>query len=188
MPPDKPPGTAPGTEFGVLPLYTRETNPGYVSENYVWPFFGYTERTLPYRYSEKRYLWPFFVQGHGDDRLVNRWGPFFTHSNIKGTDSTWVGWPLWHHTKWVDGDIHQSKTQFFYFIYWSLVQTSVPHPSVAPAYKRHIWPIVSIWDNGAGSRQVQVPSPIEVFFPDNPEMRETWTPLFSVYRLSLIHI
>jgi len=180
--PDAPEGAAPGTEFGFLPFYTRETAPGMISENYLWPFFGYTERTLPYRYSERRYFWPFFVQGHGDDRLVNRWGPFYTHSDIKGTDTTWVGWPLWHRKTWVDGDIRQTKTQFFYFVYWSLDEASVSRPAAAPAYKRHLWPLLSVWDNGAGSRQVQFPSPLEVFFPDNPDMRETWTPLFSIYR------
>jgi hypothetical protein len=182
VPPDSPEGTAPATEVGFLPFYTRERSPEAVSENYAWPFFGYTERTSPYRYSERRYFWPFLVHGHGTDRVVDRWGPFFTHSNIKGTDSTWIGWPFWHRTQWDDGDIHQSKTQFFYFLYWSLDQTSVPHPSVAPAYKRHIWPLVSIWDNGAGSRQVQILSPTEVFFPDNQDMRESWSPLFAIYR------
>jgi hypothetical protein len=179
-----PEGTAPGTEVGFLPFFTRETGPGLVSENFVWPFFGYTERTIPYRYSEKRYFWPFFVQGKGDDRLVDRWGPFYTHSSIKGEDTTWVGWPFWHQKKWVDGDIAQRKTQFFYFLFWSLDQSSVSRPSIAPAYKRHIWPVVSIWDNGAGSKQVQVPSLFEVFFPDNAEIRENWTPLFSLYRYS----
>ena len=131
-------GSVPGTEFGFLPFYTRETSAGYLSENFAWPFFGFTERTFPYRYSEKRYLWPFFVQGRGDDRLVNRWGPFYTHSNIKGSDSTWVGWPFWHNTTFTDGDITQSKTQFFYFVYWSLTETSASRPALAPAYKRHI--------------------------------------------------
>ena len=168
--------------MGFLPFYTRETAPGYVSENYLWPFFGYTERTIPYRYSEQRYFWPFFVQGRGDDRVVDRWGPFYTHSNIKGTDSTWVGWPFWHQTKFADGDIAQKKTQFFYFLYWSLDEQSVSRPNAAHAYKRHVWPLVSLWDNGAGSRQMQVPSPLEVFFPDNPDMRETWSPLFALYR------
>jgi hypothetical protein len=185
-PPSAPAGTAPGTEFGFLPFYTREANPGYVSENYLWPFFGYTERTSPYRYSERRYFWPFFVQGKGDtpgqERLLNRWGPFYTYSFDQGADSTWVGWPLWHRKRWVDGDIHQSKTQFFYFLYWSLDQTSVSHPWLAPAYKRHLWPLVSIWDNGAGRRQVEIPSLTEVFFPDNPDVRASWAPLFSVFR------
>jgi hypothetical protein len=180
--PDASSGTAPGTEFGVIPLYTREKAPGMISENYLWPFFGYTERTLPYRYSERRYFWPFFVQGRGDDRVVDRWGPLYTYSNSKGSDSRWIVWPLWHRQTWVDADILQSRTQFFYFLYWSLDQTSVSRPSLAPAYKRHVWPLVSIWDNGAGSRQVQVPSPFEVFFPDNPDVRETWTPLAAIYR------
>ncbi len=180
--PDAPETDAPGTEFGFLPFYTREKSPGVISENYLWPFFGYTERTIPYRYSERRYFWPFLLQGRGDDRVLNRWGPFYTYSNTKGTDSRWIVWPLWHRRTWVDADIAQSKTQFFYFVYWSLDQTSVSRPSLAPAYKRHFWPLVSIWDNGAGSRQLQFPSPLEVFFTDNPDIRETWTPLFSIYR------
>jgi hypothetical protein len=182
VPPDSPDGTAPGTEVGFLPFYTKEASPGVVSENYLWPFFGYTERTAPYRYSERRYFWPFLVQGTGDDRVVNRWGPFYTHSVIKGTDTTWIGWPFWHQKTFTDGGITQVKTQFFYFLYWSLDETIAARPSAAPAYKRHVWPLVSIWDNGAGSRQVQFPSLTEVFFPDNPDMRETWAPLFSIYR------
>ena len=180
--PDVPEGTAPSTQVGILPLYTRERGPGVVSENYLWPFFGYTERTAPYSYSERRYFWPFLLQGRGDDRVLNRWGPFYTYSNTKGADSRWVMWPLWHRRTWADDDTAQSKTQFFYFLYWSLDQTSVSRPSIAPAYKRHIWPVLSIWDNGAGSRQLQFPSPLEVFFPDNPDVRETWSPLFSIYR------
>jgi hypothetical protein len=180
--PTAPANSPPGTEFGFLPFFTRETAPGMLDENWVWPFFGFTERTIPYRYSEQRYLWPFFVQGRGDDRLVDRWGPFYTHSNIKGDDSKWIFWPLWHQKKWIDGDIAQTKTQFFYFLYWSLYQKDADRPRVAPAYKRHIWPVVSIWDNGAGSRQIQVPSPIEVFFPSNADMREMWGPLFALYR------
>jgi hypothetical protein len=169
-------------EFGFIPFYTRETAQGFVSVNYGWPFFGYTDQTLPHRYVEKRYFWPFAVQGKGDDRLVDRWGPFYTHSNVDGADSTWVLWPLWHQKKWADDDIAQTKTQFYYFLYWSLYQRSVSRPWIAPAYKRHIWPLFSVWDNGAGSRQLQVLSPIEVFFPSNPDMREVWAPLFSVYR------
>ncbi|HXQ80397.1 MAG TPA: hypothetical protein VN775_03735 [Opitutaceae bacterium] len=181
-PPEAPAGTAPAKQLGFLPFYTREAGPGSVIENYLWPFFGYTERTSPSRYSERRYLWPFLVQGHGDDKAVNRWGPFFTHSYSMGSDSTWIGWPLWHRTTWADGGISQSRTQFFYFLYWSLDQTSVARPSLAPAYKRHIWPLVSIWDNGAGSRQIQMPSLTEVFFPDNPDVRQAWAQLFSIYR------
>jgi hypothetical protein len=180
--PDAPDGSPPSTQLGVLPFYTRETAPGSVSENYLWPFFGYTEATMPARYSERRYFWPFLVQGRGDTRLIDRWGPFYTHSESMGVASTWVMWPLWHRTQWVDGDIGQEKTQFFYFLYSSLDQTSESHPGLQPAYKRHIWPILSIWDNGAGSRQVQFPSPLEVFFPDNPDMRATWSPIFSLYR------
>jgi hypothetical protein len=180
--PTAPEGSPGEAEFGFLPFYTRAKGPGMYDVNYFWPFFGYSDKTLPYRYTETRYFWPFFVQGKGDDRRVNRWGPFYTHSDIKGSDSKWVMWPLWHQKKWIDGDIAQTKTQFFYFIYWDLYQTDADRPMVAPAYKRHLWPLVSIWDNGAGSRQVEVPSLLEVFFPANADIREMWSPLFSFYR------
>src|SRR5580698_8488272 len=85
-----PDGTAPSTQFGFLPFFTKDQGPGVVDENFVWPFFGFTERTSPYRYSEQRYFWPFLVQGRGDDHYVDRWGPFYTHSNVKGMDSKWV--------------------------------------------------------------------------------------------------
>ena len=180
--PDAPEGTAPGKEFGILPLYTRETAPGFIKENYLWPFFGYTERTSPYRYSERRYFWPFLVQGRGDDRDLVHWAPFYTYANTKGDDSRWILWPLWHQLNWADSDTAQSKTQLFYFVYWSLDQRSLSRPGAAHAYKRHYWPLLSVWDNGAGSRQLQFPSLTEVFFPDNPDMREAWSPLFSVFR------
>jgi hypothetical protein len=182
--PDGPKGALPGTQFGFLPFYTRETKAGYRDENVLWPFFGHTERTLPYRYNERRYFWPFLVQGHGDDHELERYAPFYTHSDIRGLESTWVGWPLWHNTTWTDGDVRQSKTQLFYFVYWNLDESLASRPSATHATKMHLWPLVSIWDNGAGSRQVQAPSPIEVFFPDNPDMRETWSPLFALYRRS----
>ena len=82
----------------------------------------------------------------------------------------------------VDSDLVQERTQFFYFLYWSLDQSSASRPALAHAHKTHLWPLLSVWDNGAGSRQVEIPSPIEVFFNSNPDMRATWTPLFSAYR------
>ena len=176
------PGTTPRREIGVLPFYSSEVSPSSVDENYLWPFFGYTETTAPVRYSERRYLWPFLVQGHGDTRTVEHWAPFYTHSVRSGVESTWVLWPLWHRTRWTDGDTAVSKDQFFYFLYWSGDQSSVSRPAAAPAFKRHIWPLLSLWDNGAGSRQLQFPSPLEVFFPDNRPVRVSWTPLFALYR------
>jgi hypothetical protein len=180
--PDAPANTAPARQAGFLPFYTSSTRPGFVDKNFVWPFFGYTERTVPYRYHETRYLWPFAVQGRGDARYVNRWGPFYTHSIMKGVDKTWVLWPAWRQSEWTDDAIAQTKTQFLFFLYWSLEQRSTTNPAAAPAEKTHLWPLFSAWDNGAGRRQFQLFSPLEVFFPSNRQVREAWTPLFALYR------
>lgn len=181
-PDDAPPGTPPTRQHGFIPFYTHERRDGYIDENYVWPFFGYTDRTLPNRYHETRYLWPFLVQGHGDDRLVDRWGPFYTHSIVKGMDKTWVMWPILRRAKWEDPGIAQKRTQFLYLLYWSQEQRSLTNPNAAPADRTHVWPFFSKWDNGAGRRQFQLFSPFDVFFPDNNWVRETWTPLFAIYR------
>ena len=181
-PEDAPPGTSPLRQVGAIPFYTRDQRDGYINENYVWPFFGYTDRTLPNRYHETRYLWPFLVQGRGDDRMINRWAPFYTHSEIKGMDKTWIMWPLLRRATWTDAGVKQTKTQFVYAFYWSLEQRSVTNPKAAPADRTHLWPLYSKWDNGAGRRQFQLFSPFDVFFPNNDHVRETWTPLFAIYR------
>jgi len=172
----------PTVSTGILPFYTRDTAPGYINETYGWPFFGYTHRTQPYRYDERRYFWPFLVQGRGDQRYVNRWGPLYTHSVIKGYDKTWVLWPLFRHAEWQEEKIAQKKDQFLIFVYWSQTQRSLANPDAAPANKTHLWPLFSSWDNGAGRRQVQVLSPFEVFFPTNDIVRQLYTPLFALYR------
>lgn len=180
---DAPAGTPPFHQVGFLPFYTRDQGPGLINENFVWPFFGYTDRSGPVKYHETRYLWPFFVQGRGADHYVNRWGPFYTHSVVKGVDKRWVMWPIFREANWTDdGIVAQRKTQVFYFLYWSLDQRSARNPNVAPAHKTHLWPLYSDWDNGAGRRQFQFLSPFEVFFPTNEKWRETWTPFFTLYR------
>ncbi len=180
--PGSPDDTPAAQEFGALPFYTLSTGPGYRSENYLWPFFGYTDRTESPAYHETRYFWPFLVQGRGDDRYVNRWGPFYTHSIINGYDKTWYLWPLVRHAEWTADGLRQTKNQFGIFLYWSLQQRSPTHPELAPAAVTHVWPLYSTWDDGAGHHQFEFPSPLEVFFPGNEKIRSTWTPFFSLFR------
>ncbi|MBI2498502.1 MAG: hypothetical protein HYV75_11500, partial [Opitutae bacterium] len=172
----------PTVRLGALPFYTRDTGPGFRSESYVWPLFGYTHRIGPDRYDERRYLWPFLVQGRGEQRYVNRWAPLYTHSIARGCDKTWFVWPLFRHAQWQEAGLAQEKDQLLYFVYWSQSQRSLAHPAAAPARKTHLWPLLSMWDNGAGRRQVQFLSPLEVFFPANDPVRQLYTPLFALYR------
>lgn len=172
----------PRVSYGFLPFYTRDTGPGFINENYLWPFFGYTDRTEPQRYHETRYFWPFAVQGRGDQRHVNRWAPFYTHSIVKGYEKTWVMWPLYRRGEWEGDGVAQERHQVLFFLYWSNTQRSLTNPDAAPAYKKHFWPLASVWDNGAGRRQLQLFSPLEVFFPHNEPVRQVYSPLFAVYR------
>jgi hypothetical protein len=179
---DAPAGTPPTRAYAALPFYAHASGPGYRGETYLWPFFGYTDRTAPERYHESRYFWPFFVQGRGTDLFVNRWGPFYTHSVMHGYDKTWIAWPLFKELRWTSEGVAQTKRQLLLFLYWSRVQHSVANPQLPPASITHLWPLVSVWDNGAGRRQWQFPSPLEVFFPGNEKVRAAWTPLFAFVR------
>jgi hypothetical protein len=172
----------PDVKFGVLPFYASDRAPGYTAETWLWPFFGYVDRTAPYRYHARHYFWPFLVQGRGDDRVVNRWAPFYSHSVIKGTDKRWVLWPLWKQVEWREGAVDQTKSQLLFVLYNATVQRSVANPAAAPARKVHVWPLFSAWDNGAGRKQVQALSPFEVFLPHNEPVRWSWSPLFALYR------
>ena len=181
--PDDLPGTLARHDFGMLPFYARSTGPGLVSEDYLWPFFGYTRRTLPTPYRETRYFWPLFVQGRGgDEKLLNRWAPFYSHSLSKGVEKHWFLWPLLRHAEWDDQSLTRERTQFLYFLYWHEQQRLTRRPGAPAANLTHLWPLVSSWDNGAGRSQWQFPSPLEVFFPGNERMRVTWSPFFSLVR------
>lgn len=172
----------PDVKLGFFPFYTRDTGPGYRSESYLGPFFGYTDRTEPKPYHETRYFWPFLVQGRGEARYVNRWGPLYTHSIIKGYDKQWFLWPLFRHAEWQESGVAQTQDRLCFFLYWSLEQRSLANPAAAPARKEHLWPLYSAWDNGAGRKQLQLLSPLEVFFQNNDVVRQLYTPLFALYR------
>jgi len=169
--------------FGVLPFYTREVRPGSISESYLWPFFGYTQQDAPLAaYRETRYLWPLFVQGHGSEHTINRWAPFYSHSVRRGVEKRWFMWPLVKHETWQGQGLVHTKDQFLLFLYSSERQHSAANPNLPAAHKTHLWPLVSTWDNGAGRAQVQLLSPLAVFFPNNEKIRLLYNPLFALYR------
>lgn len=181
-PPDAPKGTAPSTSHGFLPFYAAVRGPAVTSVDYFWPFFGYTDDRGPQPYHETRYFWPFLVQGRGPVEYRNRWGPFYTHSVVNGTDKVWSPFPVLKRQHWQDGALDDSITQVLYFLYWRGEERLATRPTAPPAYKEHIWPFVSVWDNGAGDREWEALSPFEVFFPNNREVRAGWTPFFAVIR------
>ncbi len=172
----------PDVSEGFLPFYATTRNSDFHSETFLWPFFGYMDRVSPVHYHESDYFWPIWVQGRGDDRVVNRWGPFYTHSIVKGVDKTWILWPLWRDKKWDDPPLKQEQRQFFYFIYNETIQRSARNPSLPAARIAHYWPFVSIWDDGAGRKQIQAFSPFEVFFANNTGVRLSYSPIFALYR------
>ncbi len=165
---------------GFLPFYAFTDSDRAKSRTYIWPFFGYTDSQTP-QYFEKRYFWPLLVQRRGDS-YINRWAPVYTHSIRSGVDKTWAMWPIYRHEKKIERDLLHEKTQILYFVYWNLRQSNPQNPEAAPAIKRHLWPIFSHWDNGAGRQQTQVLSPLEVFFPYNDVVRTLYSPLFAIYR------
>lgn len=198
--PEDPPGTPPRRDIGALPFYARSTGPGYINEDFLWPFFGYTSRAAPAprekraglagffdrappgRYHETRYFWPLLVQGRGDEKFVNRWAPFYTHSITKGYHKTWYAWPLVRHARWDDEGVTRERAQFLYFLYWSETQRAAGRAHSPAARLTHVWPLYSAWDDGAGRRQLQIFSPLEVFFPGNEKVRLAWSPILSLAR------
>jgi hypothetical protein len=173
----------PDLKAGFLPFYTTARNAESRSDSFLL-FWGYSDRTAPYRYHQNNYFWPFWVQGRGDQRYINRWGPFYTHSNIKGTEKTWIAWPFWKELTWSDDRLTHTRRSFLFFLYNDTEQRSVSNSSLPAAHKTHYWPFLSVWDNGAGRKQVQAFSPLEVFFPSNENIRLEYTPLFAIYRYS----
>ncbi|TVR48979.1 MAG: hypothetical protein EA425_13375 [Puniceicoccaceae bacterium] len=169
------------TDHGFLPFYSASDAPGMTSRTWVWPFFGYTTIDEP-AWHEQRFLWPLWVRGRGEERHLDRWAPFYTHSVSPHREKRWIAWPLYRHERWEERGLAIDKTQFLYFVYWNMRQESLIDPEAPPAVKSHLWPLASYWDNGAGRRQFQLFSPLEVFFQHNQKVRTLYSPLFSVYR------
>ena len=168
---------------GFLPFYSFSSSPAAESKTYLWPFFGYTLSQEP-EYWEHRYFWPFFVQRRGDSH-INRWAPFYSYSVRAGLEKTWVLWPAYRRTRWMDRDLLVERTQFFYFLYWNMSQIRPESPGDGRVVKRHLWPLFSHWNNAAGRSQTQVLSPFEVFYPSNEIIRWQYSPLFALYRRDL---
>lgn len=167
--------------FGVLPFYTRESRPDYISEIYLWPFFGYTDRQDP-DYHEIRYFWPFLVQGRGERTYVNRWAPVYTHSIRRGIDKKWVLWPLYNERAYMEADLEVRVQRVLYILYWRMTQEHPDFPEAGRASKTHLWPLYSHWNGGDGQEQFQLLSPLQVWFPKNRKVRDLYDPLFALYR------
>ena len=84
-------------------------------------------------------------------------------------------WPLWRSARWEDPGIAQKRDQLLFFVWWSLEQRSLTNPDAAPASKRHLWPLLSTWDNGAGRRQIltrlELPASLPYLFSENNQRR-----------------
>ena len=167
---------------GFLPFYAYEKSPNVRDLSIIWPIWGHRKEHNPI-YEEHRILWPLWVQGRGEERYVNRWAPFYTHSKNKKRclKKTWYLWPFVKELSWKEGDMNIYQEQFLYFVFWSQEQKNCKNLNFF-AKKIHFWPIYSYWEDGHGHKQMQMLSPFEVFFPTNTMVRDIYTPLFALYR------
>lgn len=171
----------PSVRRGFLPFYAYENSAKRFSVTVLWPFFSHIEMRNR-NYVEDQFLWPFFVQGRGECEYINRWAPFYSHSIRRGIDKRWFMWPLLKVQNREECGLYITQQQFLYFIFWRQSQQSIENPCCPQAEKVHLWPLFSYWDNGAGRKQLQFISPLEVFFPTNEVVRNLYSPLFSILR------
>lgn len=175
----------PSIRKGFLPFYAYENSAKKEAITIIWPFFSHIEMHNR-NYIEDQFLWPFFVQGRGENEYVNRWAPFYTHSIRRGTDKRWFLWPLLKIQYREERGVRITQEQLLYFVFWKQRQQSLDNPCAPEAKKMHLWPFYSYWDNGAGQKQFQFFSPLEVFFPENKAVRYLYSPLFAIFRCEQI--
>lgn len=171
----------PHETFGVLPFYASEDAAGLKSRSWLWPFFGYTDR-VQQRYHQSRYLWPLWVVERSERKKLDRWLPFFARTEAPGYRKLWYLWPFLKKERYQQDGRDITKSQVLFFLYWSMQQSHIKTPDSPAAYRKHLWPLFSSWDNGQGRRQFQFLSPFESFFQDDPVIRELYSPLFAFYR------
>ncbi len=172
----------PTTKQGFLPFYAIETSPTVEDVTVIWPFFG--GRTEP-TYDEYRIFWPLFVQGRGKV-FIDRWAPFYTHSIVSGVDKRWYFWPCVKTLSWQEGNLQIDQDQFLFFLLWSQRQRSINGAPHFYAEKTHLWPFYSYWNNGSGTTQFQMLSPLEVFFQNNRAVQGLYSPIFAFYKFQQV--
>lgn len=171
----------PSYRIGFLPFFAYENSARREMTTIIWPFFSHVimhDRN----YVEDQFLWPFFVQGRGECEYVNRCAPFYSHSIRRGIDKRWFLWPLLKIQQWEERGVCVKREQLLYFLFWKQRQWCLSNPCAPEAKKMHLWPFYSYWDNGAGQKQFQFLSPLEVFFPTNRAVRNAYTPFFAIFR------
>lgn len=171
----------PDVRRGFLPFFAYENSAKRFAVSVLWPFFSHIEMRNR-NYVEDQFLWPLIVQGRGENEYVNRFAPFYSHSIRRGHDKKWFMWPLLKLQNREESGLCISQQQFLYFLFWRQSQQSIENPCCPKAEKVHVWPLFSYWDNGAGRKQLQFISPLEVFFPTNDAVRNLYSPLFSIVR------
>lgn len=167
---------------GVLPFYSRESSSHSKELNVLWPFFGHGYDEEPEYYEETRYFWPLFVQGRGDEDYLNRWAPFYSYSNYGGTEKWWYLWPLVRIRQSEDKGMLVRRSQLLYLLYWNETQWEARSDNARTASKTHVWPLYSGYDNGAGLKQAQILSPLNVFYPNSKSVRALYSPMFALFR------
>ena len=175
----------PDTHIGILPFYARETREGYKREDYLWPFFGYTDATHP-EYHETRILWPILIQGRGENRYINQVAPLYSISERNGKKSKWFLWPVFNLKEYQLDNVDVHRFRLLYFLYQDTTQTVAGEPEEFLGAKRHLWPLFSYWENQEGTKQFQLISPLEPLLPGNDEVRKAYSPLFSIYRYQYV--
>lgn len=171
----------PTEKRAFLPFFALGRSQSYEHFTAVWPFFGYTTVYEPY-YHEKRFLWPLLIQGRGEKKFVNRFGPIYSHSSYENSHKWWFLWPTCQVRTWQDSGLQVEHKKFLYAVVSSQTQQVIDDETAEIASKHHIWPLISAWDSGAGEKQFQFFSPFEPLFPHNRVVRETYTPFFALYR------
>ena len=189
-------------EFFLWPFFYERVakldtdNPVY-SRGIFWPFYMYTKsKTLEdklifftgYRrdtannYYEQRWLWPLWLKGEGPQRTQRRFLPFYSYSRVLDEEKRWYLWPFLRKTKKPEGALTVERSQILYFFYWDETQRNTEGAESFKARLTHIWPLASFYDNGRDIYQVQIFSPLEVFFPRNRAVRDTYSALLAPIR------
>jgi hypothetical protein len=101
---------------------------------------------------------------------------------VRGSRQEWYAWPFLRYAQWNEADLERRRTQLLYFLYWNEEQRLADRADSAVARLTHVWPLFSAWGDGAGRRQWQLFSPLEVFFPGNENVRLAWSPLLALAR------
>jgi hypothetical protein len=184
--------TNPASSLTMIPFYSKTRSPSRDETSYGFPLGFNAIHDHEKHYDEYDFLWPLFVQAHhgtnrsvdGTNRFVERYFPFYSHSQDNGMGSIFYGFLLYKINHLESPPLDRLRRRVLYCLYSDTVEKNTE----TKEFSRHVeaWPLFTyrreMAGEGEGNEEWQALAFLEPLFPNNRTILREYSPLWALWR------